>query len=301
MAQETNTLVSLSQELAGVVERVAASVVRVDDGSRLTATGILWSDDGLVLSTSHGVERDEDVVVELASGARLPATMVGRDEESDLALLRVTATGLPAVTLADAGDVKVGGLVLALGRPGAGGLQATLGIISARLEAESEGKAEYILHTDATFYPGFSGGPLVNVGGQVVGLANLALGRGQGVALGAPVLRHVADALRAHGQVRRGYLGISTQAVALPEKLREALGLAAERGLLIVGVGAGSPAEGGGLLLGDTVLAAGGQAVEDADTLRRRLRAMQAGQPVTLSLLRGGQRQEVTVTLGAQE
>ncbi|MBV9848727.1 MAG: PDZ domain-containing protein, partial [Armatimonadetes bacterium] len=164
-----------------------------------------------------------------------------------------------------------------------------------------DGRPEFILNTDATLYPGFSGGPLVNMAGQVVGLLNLTLGRGQGVALGAPILSHVAEALLTHGQVKRGYLGISTQSVALPEKLRAALGLTQERGLLIVGVGADSPAEGGGLLLGDTLLALGGQPVEDADALRRRLRAMQAGQVVTLSLLRGGQRQEVTVTLGAQE
>ncbi len=301
MTETQSPLAALSQELAGVVERVAPSVVRVDDGSRLTATGILWSADGLILTTSHGVERDEDLAVELASGTRLPAALIGRDEETDLALLRVTAAGLPAVTLADSADVRVGGLVLALGRPGGAGLSATLGIISARLEAQSEGREEFLLHTDATFYPGFSGGPLVNVAGQVVGLMNLSLGRGQGVALGGPVLSHVAEALLAHGQVKRGYLGISTQSVPLAERLRESLSLAQEHGLLVVAVGADTPAEAGGLLVGDTLLALDGQPVQDADALRRRLRAMPAGQAVALTLLRGGQRQELAVMLGAQE
>ena len=300
MEQKT-TLVDFSQQLEAITARVAPSVVRIDDGSRLTATGIVWSSEGLVLTTSHGTERDEELVVELADGTRLLATLAGRDEESDLALLRVTAANLPAVTPAKATDVKVGGLVLALGRPGSRGLAATLGVISARLEAQSDGREEYILNTDATLYPGFSGGPLVNVNGEVVGLLNLALGRGQGVALGTPLLNHVAAALLAYGQVKRGYLGISTQSVALPEKQREAAGLTAERGLLVVGVGAGSPAEQDGLLLGDTVLALGGKPMEDADTLRSRLRATQAGQSVTLSLLRGGQLQELTVTLGSQE
>ena len=104
MAQETNTWRVSPRNWQAVVARVAPSVVRIDDGSRLTATGIVWSPDGLILTTSHGTERDEDVVVELADGTRLPATLVGRDEESDLALLRVTATDLPAVTLADAAD-----------------------------------------------------------------------------------------------------------------------------------------------------------------------------------------------------
>src|SRR2546430_17375005 len=106
------TLQSLSSELAGVVERAAPSVVRVDDGSRLTATGIIWSADGVILTTSHGVERDENVTIELSDGTRLPAALVGRDPDTDLAVLRVQASGLPAVGRADAAEGKVGHLVL---------------------------------------------------------------------------------------------------------------------------------------------------------------------------------------------
>lgn len=302
MANETvTTLQNLSAELAAVVQRVGPSVVRVDDNSRLTATGVVWSADGLILTTSHGVETDENVMVELPSGTRLPAAIVGRDDESDLALLRVSASGLPAIVPAADADAQVGHLVLALGRPGTSGLQATLGIISARLETQTNGQPEYLLNTDANFYPGFSGGPLVNVAGQVVGLANLSFGRGQGVALGVPILQSVVQTLLTQGTVSRGYLGVSTQSVPLPETLRTALGLTQEHGLLIVQVGPGSPAESGGLLLGDIILGLNGQTVEDADTLRRRLRAMQSGQSVTLLLARGGQKQDLTVTLGAQE
>src|SRR5579871_7003815 len=184
MTQETSAglLRSLSSELASVVERVAPSVVRVDDGSRLTATGIIWSADGLVATTSHGVERDENLAVERADGTRLPATLVGRDPDTDLALLRVNASGLPAVQRAAPDDVKGGHLVLALARPGNAGLQATLGIISARQDSQNDGQDEYLLHTDALLYPGFSGGPLVDVSGQVVGLINLMFGRGKGIA-----------------------------------------------------------------------------------------------------------------------
>ncbi len=296
----TATLQSLSAELAGVVGRVGPSVVRVDDGSRLTATGVVWTADGLILTTSHGVERDEDVAVELADGTRLPAQIVGRDSESDLALLRVSAGGLPAVARAADGDVQVGHLVLALGRPGGAGLQATLGIISARLEAQNDGQPEYLLHTDANLYPGFSGGPLVNVAGQMVGLANLSFGRGQGVALGVPILGSVAQALLTQGGVSRGYLGVSTQSVPLPETLRASLDLTQAHGLLIVQIGDGSPAERGGLLLGDILLGLDGHPVEDADTLRRRLRALAAGQSGALTLARGGQKQDLSLALGAQ-
>jgi serine protease DegQ len=302
MSNENNplTLQSLSSELADVVQRVGPSVVRVDDGSRLTATGVVWDADGLILTTSHGVEGDEKLAIQFADGTRRPATVVGRDDESDLALLRVAPEGLVPIERAADGDVQVGNLVLALGRPGGRGLQATLGIISARIEAQNDGQPEYLLHTDANLYPGFSGGPLVNVAGQIVGLTNLSFGRGQGVALGVPILNSVAQILLTHSGTARGYLGVSTQSAPLPETLRTTLGLTQTRGLLIVQIGDGSPAEAGGLQLGDLLLGIAGQSVEDADTLRRKLRTTPAGQSVMLSLVRGGQHHDLTVTLGAQ-
>ncbi|MBV9866130.1 MAG: trypsin-like peptidase domain-containing protein [Abitibacteriaceae bacterium] len=294
-----SVLVSLSNELANVVERVAPSVVRVDDGSRLTATGIVWSADGSIITTSHGVERDEDLTIELHDGTRHAAKVVGRDHDTDLALLRVDAQNLTPIEHAPNDAVKTGHLVLALGRPGDAGLQATIGIISARLESQSNGQPEYVLHTDAVFYPGFSGGPLVNTNGQAVGLNNLVYGRGRGVALGLPTVTHVADALLEHGQVQRGYLGIRMQLVALPTHLRQSLNLSQEQGLLIVQVENGSPAEKGGLLLGDTLLSFNGHTIEDVEELRHELRDLAAGQNVTLRILRGGEVRDVNVTLQA--
>jgi len=305
MTQETNTapstLAALSAELSGVVARVGPSVVRVDDGSRLTATGLLWTEDGVVLTTSHGTERDDDLLVELADGTRLPAVLVGRDPETDLAVLRVSASGLRPVTKADPEAVQVGQLVLALGRPGESGLSATFGIISARQDAQDGGRPEYVLHTDATLYPGFSGGPLVNVAGEVVGMTNLSYGRGMGFALGLPILAHVADALLAGGAVRRGYLGVSTQSVALPQSLQTALAVSQEHGLLVVQVESGGPADRAGLSLGDILLGLGGAALDDVDDLRRHLRGLAAGQAVTLNIARGGAAHSLTVTLGARE
>lgn len=297
-------LQNFSAELAGIVERAAPSIVRVDDGSRLTATGILWTADGIVATTSHGVERDEDITVELSDGRTLPAMLIGRDPDMDVALLRVDTTGLPAAVLASVeGGVpagRIGELVVALARPGRTGLQASLGIISGRLDSQSGGQPESVLQTDATLYPGFSGGALIDMQGRVVGMTNLLFGRGKGIALSTAIVQNAANALLAHGRVRRGYLGIVTQAVTLPAGMVQASTLTQESGLLIMQVGAGSPAEQGGLMLGDTLLAVGEQTVQNVDDLRQGLRSHGASQAVALKLLRGGELRLLNVTLGVE-
>ena len=294
-------LQSLSAELAQLTAQAAPSVVRVEDGSRLTATGLIWSQDGLIVTTSHGVERDNDLTIELEDGSVHAVALVGRDNDSDIALLRVNATGLPAIRQADGSAAQVGSLTLALARPGRGGLQATLGILSARVESQNNGRAEYILHTDALLYPGFSGGALVGMDGGVVGMTNLMFGRGKGVALGLPIVANVVQSLLAHGNAPRGYLGVSTQQVTIPTMLQTVLNLAQQQALLIVQVEPDSGAERGGLFLGDTLLKLDGQPVADVDALRQHLRAARAGQTLDLQILRGGQLRDMQVTLGSQK
>lgn len=294
-----NLLMNFSDGLAEVVERVARSVVRVEDRSRLTATGMIWNPDGVIVTTSHGVERDEDLAIELENGTIYPATLIGRDPDTDIAVLKVEATGLPSITRADAEKVRVGQLALALGRPGTSGLQATIGIVSARIDSQNGGREEYLLYTDAVLYPGFSGGPLLNMSGEVVGMNNLIYGRGKGVAIGAPILSHVVGALLQHGTVSRGYLGVRTQLVELPSALVASLSLPTNVALLLVGIEANGPADKSGLLPGDAVTGINGQAVSDVETLRNLLRNLLAGQVAQLDLLRGGTKLTVSVTLGS--
>src|SRR5258708_9274845 len=173
----SSVLGDLSNALADVVERAGQSVVRVDDGTRLTATGVIWSTNGVVLTTSHGVERDEDLSIETADGKSYPATLVGRDPDTDLALLQAKVKGLPAVERAPEDTVKVGHLAWALGRPGNSGLQATIGIVGSRIESQSGAQAGEILHTDSVRYPGFSGGPLLATAGRIVGCDRRMNGR----------------------------------------------------------------------------------------------------------------------------
>lgn len=289
---------AFSEELANTVEAVSASVVRVDDGSHLTASGTIWSGDGVVVTTSHGVERDEELAVILPDGTRHAAALIGRDGDTDIAVLRIDgAARLPAIVRAEAASVRVGQIVLALGRPGDLGLLTTIGIVSARRDSQTNGHDEYILSTDADLYPGASGGSLVNTQGAFVGLLNRMYGRGLGVALGTPLVERVVDTLLAHGRIPRGYLGIRTQLVAVPAHLKVSLNLSQVQGLLVVNVDAGSPAEQGGLLLGDTLLTIGGESVQDVGTLRRYLHA---GHPIPIQILRGGTLVKITPTVGTE-
>lgn len=290
---------ALSEAAARVVEIAAPSLVRVDDGSRLTATGIIWREEGVVVTTSHGVEQDDNLSVVFADGSRHEAQLTGRDNETDIAVLRVKAGGLAAIGQGGASSSPlVGSLALAIARPGDMGLAATLGLVSSRVDTETAGNAEYIVSTDAVLYPGFSGGALVGANGILIGLLNRMYGRGMGVALGTPLVNRVVDTLLAHGRVPRGYLGVRTQLVALPDSLRTSQNIEQTRGLLVAQVEPGSPAETGGLLLGDTLLAINGQSVQDVGDLRQHLHA---GQTVTLRVLRGGTVQELNAQVGADK
>ncbi len=278
-----NELIDLSAALADAVERAGRSVVRVDDGTRLTASGVAWADN-LVVSTSHGTEADEGLTIETADGTRHEATLVGRDHDADLAVLRVEG-GLAPFAPAEA---RVGALALAIGRPGERGLQATLGVVGSKREAS----VGAVLHTDATLYPGFSGGALVDAAGGLLGVLNLGWGRGRGVAVDYALVRESVDAILNGGVVRRGYLGVRTQPAELP---------GGSVGLLVAHVEEGSAAHAAGLGLGDVILRLEGQATDDPRALRRLLRGFRAGQTVAVDVLRGGTAHTIEVTLGAQE
>lgn len=297
----SNLLTTLSDGLAAAVETAGQSVVRVDARHRMAASGIVWSADGLIVTAHHVVERDEAIGVGLPNGDEITATLVGRDPTTDLALLRVSGASLtPPVWLEDR-DLRVGQLVLALGRPGRS-MQATLGIVSALGDAwrtGAGGAVDRYVQTDVTMYAGFSGGPLVDVAGHVAGLNSSALLRGVSPALPVATLRRVVETLLAHGKVRRGYLGVSTQRIRLPGALAEKAGQ--DTGLLIGQVVEGSPAERSGLFLGDTIVGVAGDPVEDHDDLLSKLTGDRVGQAVPFRILRGGAVAEVSVVIGERE
>jgi S1-C subfamily serine protease len=229
------------------------------------------------------------------------ATLVGRDPSTDTAVLRIEATGLTPLTETNKQELGVGNLALALGRPGQS-VQATLGIISSLGEAwrtRLGGQIDRYLQTDVVMYPGFSGGPLVDVNGRLVGMNTSAILGGVSIAIPTTTLARVADSLLAHGRMRRGYLGVSTQHVRLPDSLREQLGQ--KSGLLIVSTETDSPAAQAGLTLGDTIVALDGEKVRHHDDLLALLSGERVGTAVPLDIVRGGQVQQLTITIGERE
>lgn len=301
MSETNQALHNLSNGLAATVAAAGSSVVRVEGRRRLPATGIVWSKEGLVVTAHHVLKRDDNIDMGLPDGETVQASLVGRDPTTDLALLRIEgggAAGLTPPAWVDPDDVRVGHLVLALGRPGRS-VQATLGIVSAlgdQWRTPAGGKIDRYLQTDVVMYPGFSGGPLVDVTGQVVGLNTSALVRGVSMSVPVPTLRRVVETLLSHGRIRRGHLGVGIQPVRLPPELAGQVDQ--ETGLLLIHTEANSPAERAGLLLGDTIIALDGHPVRHHDDLLGLLSGDRVGTSVPVRIVRAGQIQEVTVVIG---
>ena len=289
-------LASFSNDLADVAETGGLSVVRVEARDRLPASGILWSRPGVVVTAHHVVERDENISVGLPGGESVPATLAGRDPTTDLAVLRLDSQTSGPAEFSEPGGLRVGHMVLALGRPGQN-VRATMGIVGAlgkEWRTPAGGTVDRYLQTDTVMYPGFSGGPLVDVSGRVIGLNTSALLRGVSLTVPTPTLTRVVDDLLAHGRVRRAYLGIGVQPTRLPKDLAEQLDQ--ETGLLLLSVEQGSPAESGKLFLGDTIVALGGRPVRHLDDLMSSLGGDQAGKKLPVKILRAGSLLELEVT-----
>lgn len=285
----------LSQGMADVARTAGNAIVQVNARRRVPASGIIWSEQGIVV-TAHHVVRSDDVELTFSDGTRASAELVGRDPSTDLALLRTGKTELQAASWSD--DFAVGHLVLALARPGRT-VQATLGVVSAldgSWRTPTGGQIDRYVQTDVLMYPGFSGGGLVDSVGQFIGLNSSALRRGASITVPASTLRSVVETLLAHGHVRRGYLGVSTQAVRLPDTIAEQVGQ--KTGLLIVSVEDGSPAGEGGLVLGDTIVGLDGLTVQSHDDLVAALSGERVGQKVPVRIVRGGELRDLNVTVG---
>lgn len=295
-------LTDFSNGLVAAVEKGGAGTILVDARKRYPASGIAYAAD-LVLTADHVVTREENLSVTNTDGKTVSASLAGRDPGSDLALLRLNEKILTPAKVADAAP-KVGQLVIALGRPSNDGVQASWGIITAIGGPARTGRGglldEYI-QTETTSYPGFSGGPLINTEGEVLGLNTSGLAHGIALTIPVKFAWRIADALAKHGTVKRGYLGVRTQQVDIPDAARKALKREQERGLLVLWLEEKGPAEKSGLLVGDIIVAVGGQAVGDPDDLFSALNSDTVGKSIAVEVLRGGKPETVSVTVGERK
>lgn len=294
----SEVLKAFSDAMAGLAEGAGQCVVRVDGRNRLSASGIAYAVDGVIVTSHHGVERDESLKVGLPDGETVDATLVGRDPSVDLAVLRVERNDLTPAQWMDAEALRVGNLMLALGRPGKR-VQATLGVVSAlggtwRTGVGSE--IDHYLQTDVVMYPGFSGGALAAMDGQIAGLNTSALVRGVSISIPAATVKRVVETILAHGRMPRGYLGVGLQPVRLDDNLQATL--AQQTGLMLMSVEAGSPAAQGGLLQGDVLVALDGIALRQVDDLQALLTGERVCRTVTVRFVRAGVVHEQDVTVG---
>ncbi len=290
MVERMAALTFQQDAVADLVEKISPSVVRIDAGHRFGGTGTVWSED-LVVTASHVVERDEDIELGLHDGRAVKASLVGRDETTNVALLRVGAvdTKLTPANFRSLEGVRVGNFVVAIARPGKT-VRASFGIVSvlgADFETRPGARIDHWLETDADISAGWSGGVLVDLEGRALGVNHRALVRHAHLTIPHVTLERVVTELAAHGKVRRGYLGVGVHRVALPDSVTGAISRKQEAGVLVHAVEPKSHADAAGILIGDVILAIDAKPVDSpwslASTLRDKVDAS-----IAIELVRAG-------------
>jgi S1-C subfamily serine protease len=293
------TLAELSTQLSDAVATASHGVVAIHARKRIPSSGILWRD-GIIVSASHTVRREGEVSITLPGGGTASATIVGRDAATDLIVLRTSGANTGAARRADTRGLQVGSLVLAVGRPGPD-VTASFGIISAVGEGWRTWRGtrvDRVLRLDLAIYDGFSGGPLVDAQGGVLGLNNSALARGAPMTLAAETVDRLVDELLERGHVRRAFIGVAIHPVGLNASLVKEHGLSHNSGLLVLSVAEDGPAERAGVFQGDVFVEANGQPLRRPTDLLDALASVRAGAQVNVRVARGGRLESVAITPG---
>jgi len=283
-----SSLVSLSNELASLVDSSAAPVVAVHGRPRFNSSGVHWSP-GIVVTAEHTLRHDDDIVVRTGAGDELRAEIAGRDPGTDLAVLRIKDLTIPRAPKSEDSRHRPGNLIVAVGR-NKNSANAALGVISS-LGAASQtwrgGKLDQVIRLDLALHPVASGGAVVDSSGKLIGIATPILSRAAVFAVPNATVERVVQALLAHGRLPQGYLGAGLQPIRLPEHLTKGLGLAIGGGLMTVSVDQNAPAGKAGLMIGDVLFELNNQFVDRPEAVRPLL-AESVGKTISARILRGG-------------
>ncbi len=262
-------------------------------------SGFVISTDGYILTNNHVVDKAKDIKVAFTDGKVLEAKLVGKSAEIDVALIKVEASGLPAVRLGDSDALEVGDWVMAIGNPFGLSHTVTKGIVSAKGRVIGAGPYDDLIQTDAAINPGNSGGPLFNMKGEVVGINTMILAQGQNLGFAVPVnmVKDILPSLKTKGRPDLGWLGVDAQAVT-PE-IAEALGMTEPIGAIVRGVAKGGPADKAGLQRGDVITELDGKKVLVAAEIPRMIAFGHIGKTVTFTVLRQGKTMAVKAVVAA--
>lgn len=295
-SEMSSTLLALSNNLADTVEQVGRSVVAVKARSRFSSSGIHWRS-GIIVTAEETIRRAQEITVTLADGRTVPATLVGRDASTDIAVLKVTNSELPVAQIGETASLKVGHLVLAVGRSQESGLNASLGVVSAlggAWRSSYGGSIDQFVRLDLSLYPNSEGGPLVDATGHVVGMT-VSGPRHSVLAIPSTTVNRVVNTLLEKGRVARGYLGLGMQPVRLPDSVKNQLNLAAVGGVIVVNVEQNGPAEQAGVMIGDVLVAINNTPVSDTSEVQAMLGPQSVGQTLKAQIVRGGTLVEVAI------
>ncbi|HVP22021.1 MAG TPA: trypsin-like peptidase domain-containing protein [Anaerolineaceae bacterium] len=290
---------TFSERFTNAVNLGGQFTVQVNGRRRMPSSGIVYKSN-LIITANHTVEREDDITVAFSGEKTFSARIAGRDPARDLVLLRLSEGSASPASVSEV-TPNIGLPALAVARPDASSLEASFGIIRAiggPVRTGRGGMLEKYLRAEVNPYPGFSGGPLIDLDGNLLGMNTSGFSMGSLVTIPVDIIWKMAANLAEHGSVRRGYLGIRSQPVNLSDANQSVLNRTQENGLLLVGIEAGSPAASAGLIVGDILVSIEGQPVSSHDTLQSHLSSDLVGKSITVGILRGGQSHDVTVTVG---
>lgn len=287
----------LSQELTRLAERSARSVVSLNTRGGFPTSGTVW-ENGYIVTADHAVHGEDGIIVAFADSTEKPAEIVGRDSGTDIALLKCDTGDRGFARTLEPKNMRPGMLAVALSRNSERSLNASLAVVNAiggEWRTLAGSAIDNYLRIDVRTYAGFSGGPLVDVEGSLIGINNSRLSRHSVVSVPASTVSKVVAELKEHGKIRRGYLGVATLPVGLDESLGARLGLKQSGGLIVVQVEQGSGADRAGLMQGDILMQVGGTPVGDPEELQQALGAETIGTSVSVRIVRGGALEELAV------